>query len=727
MQIDASSVQWDEPTSPATGRGNTSPASAGIDASKVTWDDPVPGQQSPATTTTSPAPSIAQRVTDGGRELVRQAGLTARHGLEGLGQAAEIVTEPVRHLVTDPAARALGLPEGKPLGKVAEGAADALGLQRPASETERVVGDAARFMAGGAGMAGAAGQVARATTGPLQAAAQLMAANPGMQIAGAAGSGAGAGLSREAGGNEAMQAASGLAGGLTVGGMVQAARNLSGRAASVLMPMHAQRTERQIEQALGSAGVNWAEVPESIRQGMRSEVERALGSGQSLDAGALSRLLDFQRVGATPTRGTLTLDPAQITREQNLARMGINSTDTGLHGLAKTQNENNTALIGAMNRLGANAADDAHAVGGRAIGALQRGLDADKTAIGGLYGQARDSAGRSFPLDGHAFTTQASRLLDDALLGGALPPSVSQHLNRIAAGEVPFTVDYAEQLKTAMGKLQRGTNDGQARMALGLVRQALDETPVLELGQAGPAAGARAVGGGQPYAEGVELGEQARQAFDRARAAHRGMMRRVENTPAMNAVYEGSAAPDDFVQRFVIGRSAKAADTQRLADELRRSDPEALEAVRGSIAQHLKTAALGSAADETGKFSASGYNRALLGLGRKKLGQFFDADEIAQLRAVGRVAQYTTVQPVGSAVNNSNSGALLMGRGLDFLDRMAAKVPLLGIGPTVSTVTRGMQQRQAQSIGAALVRQPAQEGRRLPAVTFGTLMAADGD
>ena len=737
MQIDPNAVQWDSPAQSTGSPGSGS----GIDASAVQWDapEPRPGQSvsTPVSTETgpgaqavrtetAPAPSIAQRVADGGRELARQAGLTARHGLEGLGQAAEIVTEPVRHLVTDPAARAMGLPEGRPMGKVAEGAADAMGLPRPANATERVVGDAARFMAGGAGMAGTAGKVAQLVRpGPLQAAAELMAANPGMQIAGAAGAGAGAGQSREAGGNEAMQAAAGLAGGLTVGGMVQAAR-AGIQSASALLPARAQHVERQIEQTMGSAGVNWAEVPESIRQGMRAEVERALGSGQSLDAGALSRLLAFQRVGATPTRGTLTLDPAQITREQNLARMGINSTDTGLHGLAKVQNENNTALIAAMNRLGAGA-DDVHGAGARAIGALQRGLDTDKGAISDLYGLARDSAGRSFPLDGHAFTTTANKLLDDGLLGGALPPSVQQHLNRIAAGEVPFAVDYAEQLKTAMGKLQRATNDGQQRMALGLVRQALDDTPVLELGRGAQAAGARAVGGGQPYAGGVEMGEQARQAFDRARLANRDMMRRVERIPGLRAVYEGSAAPDDFVQRFVIGRGARAADTQRLADELRRSDPQALEAVRGSIAQHLKTAALGSAADETGRFSASGYNRALLGLGRQKLGQFFDADEIAQLRAVGRVAQYTTVQPVGSAVNNSNSGALLMGRGLDFLDRMAVKVPLLGIGPTVSTVTRGMQQRQAQNIGQALVRQPAHEGRRLPAVTFGTLMATDGD
>ena len=722
MQIDPNKVQWDSPSQSAESPSGT----AYIDASKVTWDGPAAASPSVSGAASSEtAPGIAQRVVSGGKELSRHAGLALRYGMEGMGQAAEVVTEPVRHLVTDPTMRALGAPEGKPLGKTMEGFADAIGLPKPANETERVVGDAARFMAGGAAMAGAARQVARvAAPGTLQAAAELMAANPGTQVASAAGAGAASGIAREAGGGDGWQLAAGLAGGFSGAGAAQAARSAAG-AVSRMLPSGSHAVEQQFEQALGRAGVNWQDVPERIRQSLRAEAGRAMGPGESLDAGALSRLLDFRRVGATPTRGTLTLDPVQVTREQNLARMGANASDSGLHGLARVQNENNAALITALNRMGAGAAEDAHAVGGRAMGALQQGLDTDRAAIGALYSQARDSAGRSFPLDGHAFTTQAGKLLDDGLLGGALPPSVQQHLNRIAAGEVPFTVDYAEQLKTAMGKLQRATNDGQTRMAIGLVRQALDETPVLELGRGAQAAGARAIGGGQPYAGGVEMGGQARQAFDRARLANRDMMRRVERIPGLRAVYEGSAAPDDFVQRFVIGRSAKTEDTGRLAEELRRSDPAALEAVRGSIAAHLKAAAIGAASDETGRFSASGYNRALLALGQRKLGQFFTPDEIAQLKAVGKVAQYTTVQPVGSAVNNSNSGALLMGRGLDFLDRLASKVPLLGIGPTVSTVTRGVQQRQAQDVGAALVRRAAQDGRRAPAMTFGALMAVE--
>jgi hypothetical protein len=200
--------------------------------------------------------------------------------------------------------------------------------------------------------------------------------------------------------------------------------------------------------------------------------------------------------------------------------------------------------------------------------------------------------------------------LDNALLGGALPPSVSQHLNNIATGQVPFTVDYPQQLMTAMGKLQRASNDGQTRMALGLVRQALDKTPVLDLGQQTPAAGARAIGGDQVYAGGAQLGQQAMDAFNRACLANSTMMRRIDRIPGLKAVYDGTATPDDFVQKYVISPSAKALDTQFLATELQRTDPAALQAVRGSIAAHLKAAAIGSASDETGKFSAAGYNRA---------------------------------------------------------------------------------------------------------------------
>ena len=719
MQIDPSKVQWDAPASDAPS----------IDPGKVVWDEAT------STAENKPRGTLA--------ELGRQVGLTARHGIEGIAQAAEVVTEPIRQVITDPAAKALGMPGGKPLGQVAAGFADTLGLPRPDGETERIVGDAARFAAGGAGMAGAFRGVARAVApaaqqamgagaaqvakGPLQAAAESMAANPGMQIAGAAGTGIGAGVAREEGGGPVAQIAAGLAGGLTAAGLTQSVRSI-GQAAKRLVPVRHRDIDQRLEANLRQSGVDWSAVPDRVRRLVREDAMQALRTGDDLNAEAMARLVEFRRVGATPTRGTLSMDPMQITREQNLARMGANATDEGLHGLARVQNENNRVFVGTLNSLGANTADDAFAAGERAIGGLQRGLDAQKVNIDALYSQARDSAGRSFPLDGHNFTTTASKLLDDNLLGGALPTSVQDHLNRIAQGQVPFTVDYAQQLATAIGKLQRGTSDGQARMALGMVRRALDDTPILELGQQGPAAGARVTGTTQPSAGGTELGEQSMQAFNRARTANRQMMQRIERIPGLKAVYEGNAAPDDFVQRFVISSAAKGKDVQALATELKHTDPEAVEMVRASVARHLKQAATGTASDEGGKFSSSGFNRALTQMrAQRKLQSFFSPEEIEQLKAVGKVSHYTTAQPAGSAVNNSNSGTFLMGRGMDLLDRLSSKVPLLNIGTTVSGGIRSVQQRQAQDAAQSLVRRPPTQQGGIPAITFGALQNAGAE
>lgn len=700
-----------------------------------------------------PAEPKPQRTTLGG--IGRQVGLTARHALEGAAQAAEIVTEPARQLITDPIARAImsppttsdlitgkEAPQGRPLGQLANSLANSLGLPTPENTTERVVSDAARFMAGGAGIAGASRKVAQSMTpvaqqalgpgvaqvskGPLQSAAEVMGANPGTQIAGSAGTGLGSGMVREEGGGVGSQVAGGLVGGFGVAGLVQAARGAVQKG-SILLPIRSRNIEQQINQTLGRAGVNWEDVPDGIRRSLRTEVDEAMRTGQPLDADALARLVDFKRVGAIPTRGTVSLDPVQITREQNLARSGANSSDTGLQGLSRIQNDNNRTLIENLNQLGAGAVDDAYSAGSRSISALQRGIDNEKAGIDALYQQARDSAGRSFPLDGQTFTASASKLLDDNLLGGALPPSVQTQLNRIAQGEVPFTVDYAEQLKTAMGKLQRASSDGQTRMAIGMVRQALDETPVLGLGRQGPAAGARTTGTTIPATNGVEIGEQAMLAFDRARTANREMMRRVERIPGLKDVYDGKATPDDFIQKNVISPSAKLLQVGRLANELKNADPQAFEAVRSTIAQHLKTSSIGASMDDAARFNAGGFNRAMRALGERKLQQFFSPEEVDQLKAIGRVATYTTTQPAGSAVNNSNSGALLMGRGMDLLDRLSAKLPLLGIGPTVSGITRSVQQSQAQNVAKSLVKRPAGKDAQLPSITFGSLMAGTAD
>ena len=96
-----------------------------------------------------PFKAAGKSLNRGLSDIPRQLGLTARYALEGPAQAAQVFTEPVAGLM-----RWAGIPT-RPLGEIASGAADAIGLPKPETSQERVVGDATRLLAGTGGMLGA--------------------------------------------------------------------------------------------------------------------------------------------------------------------------------------------------------------------------------------------------------------------------------------------------------------------------------------------------------------------------------------------------------------------------------------------------------------------------------------------------------------------------------------------------------------------------------------------
>lgn len=678
-------------------------------------------QQAPA----QPVKEAGQSLNRGLSDIPRQIGLTARYALEGPAQSAQIFTEPIAGLMR------LGGITTPPLGEVASRLADKIGFPKPESAQERVVGDATRLVAG----TGAAGSMLKSIGAIAEKTAtslpnlwtplrdRLLASGPSLAEAGrmtlpvlasATGAGTLGGISREGGGDELQQAGAALIGGVAGGmvpGVANAATNVGKRLLNQLTP---QQMDVQISNVLQRAGMDYSQVPERARQSLRTQMQNALRAGQELDPAAVRRLAEFNSIGATPTRGMITQDPVQITREMNLAKMGANSADGQLQGLAQIQNQNNTRLINVMNEAGANRGDP-FAAGQKAIGAIQ-GRDADLASnVTGLYQQARDTSGRSAALDGAAFTQRASQMLDEGLLGGALPKDVENHLNLIAQGKVPFTVDYAEQLKTRIAALQRATNDGSARMALGTVRSALEETPLMSAQQVNPG-NLPAVPGTVPPSPSV-LGRESINAFNEARNAARQRFGWQESARPIQAALNG-AEPDKFVEQFVIRGT--------LADASAVAKNAPVEEVKTAILAHLKDKALNGAADEVGKFSQSAFNKALNQIGDRKLGLFFSPEELSQLRMTGRVASYMQNQPVGSAVNNSNSGALLLGKGIDVLNKLPFVGPLTG--PALQNINISMQQRAAQNVLPGLLapqsRPPLMSGLLAPAAAFsGGLLA----
>lgn len=610
------------------------------------------GAASPAIETKSKP--FGEQLNDAISDFPRQVGLTARYGVEGVGDTLDFLSSPIRagmNAILPKKQSLSGLVTGQgPQEAIPSGSgrylADKLGLPKPQNGTERVVGDVTRMMAGAAVPIAGAKKVADVTTGTKQAVSSMFAANPLQQIASAGSAGGAGGYVRETGGDEKSQFLASLAGGLTTPFAVNKAQQVgeSGKRLISLMgnKLDTPQIDIQITRALQGSGMTLADLPMNVRNSIRQDVQEALRTNGNLSPDAVRRLADYRLTGATPTAGTLTLDPATVSQQKNLAKLGINSKDAAAQQLGQVENANNRQLIIGLNDLGGSTPDTPIAAGRKVMSALDQRNAAVQERINSRYAAARATSGRSAALDPSAFTQRANDLLDEALLGGKLPGDVRTLLNKAASGEMPLTVDVSEQLKTRIGELQRSSSDMAERKALGAVRQALEETPLLQ---------------GE--------GQEAIDAFNRARRLNRTWMGIVENTPALQAVRDG-IEPDKFVQNFIVGNAGKAnvSDLAALRRAVR-SSPEALDAVRSQIVANLKQKALNGSADEVGNFSQSAYNKALNQIGEEKLAMFFQPAEVNQLRAIGRVASYEQFQPKGAAVNNSNTAGAALANILD--------------------------------------------------------------
>lgn len=630
-----------------------------------------------------PAPSkgFGEQLSNAISDVPRQVGLTARYGLEGVGGTLDMLASPFR------AGLNAILPNKSQIsGNTGEHIADALHLPTPKTGLERIVAEPTKMLAGSAGLLSTA-RAASSLPGIAGKVAGLLAENPAQQLQSAVGGGAAGGYTKETGGGTGAQFVASLAGGIAapmgmkaIAGAPQALKSaVEYLAPGAAKPQEFGQVDIVINKLLADKGMTIGDLTASIRSQMRSDVAEAMKTGGEMNPDAMRRLADYRLVGATPTRAALTLDPADISRQKNAAKFGINSSDPKLQQLGQVENSNNKTLIQGLNDLGANGADT-YSGAQRVMGRLGEMDTQAKAGIDAAYAAARGSEGRSAALDPSAFTQRANNLLDEALLGGQLPADVRGLLNKAATGEMPLTVDVAEQLKTRIGDLQRSSSDGAVRKSLGFVRQALDETPLLE-------------GQGQPAID----------AFNNARGLNRDWMRVVEKVPALQAVRDG-VEPDKFVNDFIVGNGTAASvmDVAKLKTLIKNS-PDAMQAVREQLASHLKTKALGGAADEVGGVSQSNLNKAMQAIGERKLRLFFNNSEVEQIKALARVASYEQVQPRGSAVNNSNTA----GAALSTLFDKLAGSPLLGKIPMApqmaGNISASIAARRALNAPAAVM------------------------
>jgi hypothetical protein len=542
-----------------------------------------------------------------------------------------------------------------------------MGLPSPQGANERVVAEATKLMAGSGGLIKGAQLLTKAGIPMVAKVGEFLAANPLQQVTSAAGAGLAGGASKEAGGTQLEQGLAsfggGVAGGLVpsvVGGSVNLAKTLFNKGIT------AQEFDIKIGNILKQSGVDYNEVPERTRQALRQELAGALQANKELDPAAVSRLLAFKEAGLTPTRGMVSQNPVQITREQNLAKMGANSSDSSLSGLALVQNQNNNKLIGNLNDLGANRGDvlrAGEAVTGSILG-RQAGL---RGAEQSAWDAAKASPGYRQPISAGVLS-DINAALDSEGLMPFMNPTISKYMEAFQTG-APFTPQAYRNLQSMLSKeTMKGGNEGYAA---GVAARILREADLLPAG---------VVNNGAPVPMGVAAGMRG---ADNAATDAIEAVNRARNATGVAYDYEGSSPlvrsvladgrtsdPMRIAQSYIIGGTAREAE-----DLVRQVGPQGMAPIKEAILSHLKDKALSGASDETGKFSQAAFIKALNALGDRKLALIFSPEELRALRNNARVASLMMSQPVGSAVNNSNSTAMLMGRGYDAFKALAGKLP----------------------------------------------------
>jgi len=445
-------------------------------------------------------------------------------------------------------------------------------------------------------------------------------------------------------------------------------------AEEVLARMSAQS---QGNMGAAAAAPSLTNVSPELRQAISQTAQR---TGGAINPEVLARHVeaDTLPVPVRLTEGWATQDPEIISHEMNMR--GSSKT------MVEHMNDTNKRLGQNVQAIRDEVGPDVFSTnptehGDTLIAAYRAKNDAAQRAISEQYDRLRNAAGGSFPVDAKALLSNASAELHRGLLFDHAPKAIMSTLQRLAdSGSMTF--ENFESLRTNLARIQRSiAADGNEKAAAGVIRDAMEQLPL------GPAAAQL-----KPYA-------------DAARAAARTQFQALEADPAYKAAVTESVPPDRFVQRFVI--NAPRDDVALMRQNLG-TDERAVQTMGVAALDHLRDAARLNPNYE-GNFAAAGFNKGLQSLS-PKLQSLLPPQNIEQLDKLGNVARYTTAQPKGSFVNNSNTA---VAQAADYGARLAehavnAKAGGLPVGTlgrkAIQAMTRNRAAREAIAPGAGLGR-----------------------
>lgn len=377
----------------------------------------------------------------------------------------------------------------------------------------------------------------------------------------------------------------------------------------------------------GSAAASNATAVKAAAENASPQLKQVITAAKEVHPEAVKRQLE----------GDSLPEPVQLTSAQARGNVVDISNEYNSQGkfkqISERYNEQETKLKNNINLIRDEAAPDVFGTNptenGQALIDHYREIDnrirADVTA---KYKALEDANGGKFPVDGVAFVDAAEAALGKKLKTDFVPTPIARQMERFKSGE-PMTFEQFEAMRTnlaaEMRKAER-SGDGNAAMASGIVREALENIPL-----AGEASGLKGIA-------------------DTARSAAKARFDLIKKDPAYKAVVDDRAKASDFINKFVV--RAEPSHVQTMVQHLGEGSP-AHQTMTAGVINHLKEKS-GMSGVDNGSFNQSGYNKALEQL-RPKLLTIAGAKTSGQLETLGNVARYTQELRRGNTANVSKT------------------------------------------------------------------------
>ncbi len=396
------------------------------------------------------------------------------------------------------------------------------------------------------------------------------------------------------------------------------------------------------------------------KEAQRQLVKAVEKSGGKLDAEALVRKQLLDRYGIKGTQAQITRNPKLWTAEKEAAKH--NSDLNNVHI------ENHKQLDELMQKLIKDTGAKNINTHEKMASKFSTLKQVDKTAkenISKLYDNAKNMTGNNVQLNHLRFINNATKELEENMLGSFVKGDTMSALKGMFK-DPNFKLDYgkSEELIKIINKKLRSTSDGNERYALGIIRKNLEK----EVGAtADDLAGSLSVKG----ADDSVLSTQ--KAWDDARNAYRQHAEAVDTTPALKGAID-DAAPDKAFNKYVL--NANAGDIIKMTNQLKKTPQgrQNIKDMQGAMIEHFLAQATKS---NGGGFSPSGLARAIDSFGENRMKALFSKEQISRINDIRKVADILLQQPLGSHVNHSNTGSVIMRQLLGVINA-SGKMPVIG-------------------------------------------------